>query len=380
MDDAVIIGGGPVGLLMAILLRLQGRTVTVLERRETASPHSRAIGIHPPALAVLEAAGVADDLISSGVRIVCGRAFSGGRMVAELDFTRTSEAFPFILSVPQNRTEAVLEARLRGLAPGAVRRGRNVIGLEDQGDGVRIQFESGTPVHRQEQCLARIAVVADGAHSRFRADIDGTPRITRYPDYYLMGDFRDETPFGDEAILFLESAGIVECFPLPGKVRRWVVRLGSPCEDARPAILADLIRQRTRHVVDTSSNSMVSAFGVTSSLASRLVHDRVVLAGDAAHVISPIGGQGMNLGWLDAAALAPALGLLLDGGPYSAELAAVERSRHRAARRAIRQAGLNMALGRPLPPVILAARNRAFAWIIAIPAARNLVAKRFTMH
>lgn len=380
MDDAVIIGGGPVGLLMAILLRLQGRTVTVLERRETASPHSRAIGIHPPALAVLEAAGVADDLISSGVRIVCGRAFSGGRMVAELDFTRTSEAFPFILSVPQNRTEAVLEARLRGLAPGAVRRGSNVIGLEDQGDGVRIQFESGTPVHRQEQCLARIAVVADGAHSRFRADIDGTPRISRYPDYYLMGDFRDETPFGDEAILFLESAGIVECFPLPGKVRRWVVRLGSPCEDARPAVLADLIRQRTRHVVDTSSNSMVSAFGVTSSLASRLVHDRVVLAGDAAHVISPIGGQGMNLGWLDAAALAPALGLLLDGGPYSAELAAVERSRHRAARRAIRQAGLNMALGRPLPPVILAARNRAFAWIIAIPAARNLVAKRFTMH
>ncbi len=381
MTDVAIIGAGPVGLLTAILFRLQGRSVSVFERRTAPSGHSRAIGIHPPSLVVLEAAGVVDDLVNSGVRITRGRAFSRGDPVAGLDFTSASTDFPFILSVPQNRTERVLEDRLESLAPGALQRGVEATKVEDDGGSVRISVQSPSARGKQAGTFqARIVVAANGAHSAFRPALDGVVRTRRYPDFYVMGDFRDDTGFGDDAVLFLEPAGIVECFPLPGGIRRWVVRLRAPWPEAGPVPLAELITRRTGRAVDPDSNSMVSAFGVTSSMVSRMVHGRVVLAGDAAHEISPIGGQGMNLGWLDMAAMVPTLGLLLDGRPCAAELAAVERVRHKAAKRAAWQAGLNMALGRPMPPGLLAARNRIFARIVEAPAVQGFVAKRFTMH
>jgi 2-polyprenyl-6-methoxyphenol hydroxylase-like FAD-dependent oxidoreductase len=194
-----------------------------------------------------------------------------------------------------------------------------------------------------------------------------------------MGDFRDDTSFGDEAILFLESDGIVESFPLPENTRRWVVWQAQ--SDARADVeqLARTIRARTGQPIDTGTNSMVSAFGVSSSLARRTVCGRVFLAGDAAHEISPIGGQGMNLGWLDAAALAPLIGDALEGQATAAAQRRYEVQRRRAAKRAAWQAGLNMALGRPLPPPVLSVRNRLLGSAVAVPAIAQWLARRFTM-
>jgi 2-polyprenyl-6-methoxyphenol hydroxylase-like FAD-dependent oxidoreductase len=117
-----------------------------------------------------------------------------------------------------------------------------------------------------------------------------------------------------------------------------------------------------------------------------MVHGRAVLLGDAAHELSPIGGQGMNLGWLDAAVIAPLLERMVpadQGRPDPAlarELADMERSRLSAARKASRQAGINMALGRPLPPAVLALRNAVVGRAVQLPAVAGFVARRFTMH
>jgi 2-polyprenyl-6-methoxyphenol hydroxylase-like FAD-dependent oxidoreductase len=227
---------------------------------------------------------------------------------------------------------------------------------------------------------AAIAVGADGANSTVRRLLGLPTPETRYPDHYLMGDFPDSSPYGEDAALFLEAGGIVESFPLPGGVRRWVVRLSGPPVGPDAGLLAGLVKERTGISVDAGANSMLSSFGVRSRLVSRMIDGRTALIGDAAHEISPIGGQGMNLGWMDAESLLPLIMAALRGRPCGGGLRRFDASRRRAAAGAKRQAEVNMALGRPLSGARLRARNAAIARVAAVPALNALVARRFTMQ
>lgn len=384
MSDVVIIGGGPVGLFMAALLLQRGVAVTVLEQRIAPEPHSRAIGIHPPALEALGRIGVDQELVRRGVPIRRGLALSRGTILAEMSFAGVSERFPFVLSLPQNSTEAVLAERVLGLSPEALRRGVRVTGLHDH--GARVTIDACVD-GMQERMSAPFVIAADGVRSAARTNLGVPLRCRDYPDRYLMGDFADCTAFGSDAALFLAGDGIVESFPLPAQRRRWVVRLsaddgthdganGAAGPDA--GWLAREVRRRTGIDVDAGSQSMLSGFGVRARLARRMVSGRVILIGDAAHEISPIGGQGMSLGWLDALALAALVPGLLAGSRNG--LADFERNRVRQAGRAARQSEINMALGRPLHGGLLAARNGAIAAVAAVPAANRLVARRFTMQ
>ena len=125
---------------------------------------------------------------------------------------------------------------------------------------------------------------------------------------------------------------------------------------------------------------MLSAFEVRTRLARRMVQGRVVLVGDAAHEISPIGGQGMNLGWLDAAAVAPIIVAALRGEKTGRRLAEFERVRMGAARTAAHQAQLNMMLGRKAPAQFLQLRNAALGGLFTLGVVQNFAARRFTMH
>ncbi|WP_284978303.1 NAD(P)/FAD-dependent oxidoreductase [Arthrobacter sp. fls2-241-R2A-200] len=377
MPEVVIVGAGPVGLFVGLLLLQRGHHVRILERRRTRSTRSRAIGVHPPALVHLARAGVADELIDAGVRIREGIAYSQRRDVARLSFSGDAN-FPFILAVPQPVTEDTLERAVLRLDPSAIIRGADVKEIDD-GDAGPVRVLAATESGELD-LLAHVVIAADGAHSRLRQSLLPDLPARTYPDSYIMGDYSDHTGHGSSAVLYLEPPGIVESFPLPHGVRRWVVRLGAPDPGSTAAQLADLIADRTGEHVDPASNTMLSAFDVQARLAKRMVHGRMVLLGDAAHEISPIGGQGMNLGWLDAAALAPLMGALLTGDTVQARLDEFEKRRRRAALRASRQAGINMALGRPLPAKAMTARNALFAAALAVPPVATLVERRFTMR
>jgi 2-polyprenyl-6-methoxyphenol hydroxylase-like FAD-dependent oxidoreductase len=362
----VIVGGGPVGLCLGVLLVRAGVDAVVLEAREAPGRHSRAIGIHPPGLRVLAKAGVAEELAADGVRIEEGIARSGGRDVARVCFD------PPVLAVPQWRTERALEAALARAAPGALRRGVRAVGIEQEEGGAVVRTEGG------ETFRGRWAVAADGARSPLRAAL-GTVSVRErtLPDAYLMGDFADATGDGARAVLHVEPGGIVESFPLPGRVRRWVAHLDRPAAGAGAGDLARIIGERTGEAVDPGSCTMLSAFAVTERLTDRMREGRVLLLGDAAHEVSPIGGQGMTLGWLDAEAFAP----LLAAEPAWPELwAAAERERLRAAALAAGQARLNMTLGRPLPAPAMAVRNAALRALYRAPWLAERTAARFTMQ
>ncbi len=381
MHDVVVVGAGPVGLMLAALLAQGGADVRVLEKRTERSAHSRAIGIHPPSLDALAGVGVRNAVVAEGRRITAGVGRCAGRDLGTLPLTRVSRSHPFVVTLPQNRTEELLAARLAELAPGALRRGVGVRSVSELDAGLCVRTEEG------EELPARFVVAADGGRSALR-DAAGIPvRRRAHPDTYLMGDFPDDTADGDLAVLYLEPAGVVESFPLPGGVRRWVAR--TPELLAEPAVehLADLVRDRTGERLDVAGNTMLSAFSVQRGIAERLGRGRLLLAGDAAHEVSPIGGQGMNLGWLDAAALAPlVLAALRDGaasrhggGIDPAAFARYERDRLRAARRAAVLSEANMALGRPSRGVTLALRNATIRALVRTPV-RGAVASAFAMR
>ncbi|MDQ4046790.1 MAG: FAD-dependent monooxygenase [Actinomycetota bacterium] len=377
MADVLIVGAGPVGLYLGALLLQHGVTVRILERRTARSKHTRAIGIHPPALAALDRIGAADPLIGRGICIRHGHAVWAGQDIAHMPFAPVSERYPFVLAVPQPVTEAVLEARVLELDSSALLRGAEVTGMHD--DGARVSVDAAVGGTGQKFTGA-IAVGADGANSAMRQLLGVPVSAKRYPEHYLMGDFPESTAYGLDAALFLEAGGIVESFPLPGAVRRWVVRLSAPPANPDAGLLAGLVCERTGITVDADANSMLSSFGVRTRLAGRMVAGRTALIGDAAHEISPIGGQGMNLGWLDAAALEPLILGALQGRPVGAGLRRFDSSRHRAAARARHQAEINMALGRPLSGRPLRLRNGTVARVAAVPALNALIARRFTMQ
>ncbi|MEO9247674.1 NAD(P)/FAD-dependent oxidoreductase [Citricoccus nitrophenolicus] len=421
--DVLIVGGGPVGLFLAGLLVDHGVDVVVLERREHPTRQSRAIGLHPPALDALAMLGLDGPARQQGLEIRRGLAYGDGRLIGGITFEHAHPRFPFVLTLPQTRTEALLAAHLERVAPGTLRRGVEVVGLEhpvpDDGRPVRVSVRSaGAPVGEAQEWSAGVVVGADGAHSTVRRLTGIGVDRREWGDAYLMGDFAEDGDAADSgaeptAVIHLHRDGVVESFPLPGGQRRWVVHTGTRRRPESAEELVGKVRERwppggagpaasgvpsipgVPGVPDPATATMVGAFTVYRQLARRMAVGRTVLIGDAAHAISPFGGQGMTLGWLDALALAPLLADPLadplagavtgeGAGPASGPglnrsvAREFERRRRRAALAAARQAEANMLLGRPLPVPALAVRDLTARAVLATPL-RHGLARRYTM-
>jgi 2-polyprenyl-6-methoxyphenol hydroxylase-like FAD-dependent oxidoreductase len=195
-----------------------------------------------------------------------------------------------------------------------------------------------------------------------------------YQSRFVMTDFPDEEGLGPDARLYFSAGGAVESFPLPGRRRRWVAqRVGDA--QATAAWIQERVAAAAGIDLSRREHGPVCPFQPTWTLAEQYVRNRVILCGDAAHTLSPIGGQGMNTGFADASRLA---GLLED--PTPSALAAYTRERQRAFRIAARRAAAGMWLGTRTGRLSSALRERAMRTALAMPAAQEKLVTTFAMR
>jgi 2-polyprenyl-6-methoxyphenol hydroxylase-like FAD-dependent oxidoreductase len=372
--DVLVVGGGPVGLLLGGLLARRGVDLRVIEKRTTHTGRSRAIGVHPPGLACLAEIDAADELAREGVKVRRGRAVLRGRSLGTIEFAHLAGPFDFVLSVPQSTTERVLTERLERSCPGALLRDMEAIDFAPDPHGVNVRLRSEG---QEQQVRARYVIGCDGRHSQvrraLRTSYEGGPYRTRF----AMADLDDHTQLGSEAFVFVDERGLIESFPLPKARRRWVVSCGERAPELDGEHFVRALRARTECSLSSAGMSEVSGFFAERFCAREFAHGRMILAGDAAHVVSPIGGQGMNLGWLDAQALARVLPACLTGAADArAALARYARTRRKAALSAARRAELYMTLGFLAPLWLRAPLLRA----ITSHALNARAAQLFTMR
>ena len=364
MREVIVVGAGPVGMLLAGELSRLGVDVELLERRPSAGGGTRAIGVHSPVLAALEPSGLTERLLASAARVTRGEARSRGDVLGVVRFERLSRRFPFVATLPQAATEAVLAEA----APEPVRSATVTAALPAP-DHVRVRAAVSGEITERD---ARVVVVATGSGGRDLVYRTDALSRREYPDRYLMTDATAAIDADTSvAAVHLDAAGVLESFPLPGGRRRFVAWDAAPHASDTAATRGARLREAMTVRGEAQAGEGVAAatsFGVGRMVAPRMRRDRILTVGDTAHEVSPIGGQGMNLGLLDAVTLAPLLAEWMRAGAAPPTLDAWERRRVRSARVSAAIAAANTALGRPASRRIDRLRTGALRALLASPA------------
>ena len=373
--EVIIVGAGPVGLLLGNLLGQANVDTIIVEKRGQISQTSRAIGITPPSLEILAQLGLDTEFIAQGIPIREAIVHGQKQILGRLSFASIPSPYQFILSFPQRRTEEILTAHLGRYPTVRLERNHECTDVAEDSYGVTcsVRKKNGTTRMRAGYLCA-----CDGFHSTVRG-LTGVPLHGRtFADTFLMGDYLDRSDLGSEAHLFFTPRGSVESFPMPSRMRRWVVQTEEYLANPDPGYLESLVRDRSGFAVNPSDKQWESPFRIYSKIAPRFYRGRILFLGDAAHTIAPIGGQGMNSGIADAELAAFVLGSLLSEKPESSLLRLYHRRRRRAANTAARRAILSMKTGTIRGTVLSAVRNGLLTALLASPFSRTL-AKHYAM-
>lgn len=376
-SPVLIIGGGPTGFLLSLLLSRQAIPSIILEKRNQPMEHSRSIGIHPPSLEILQELNIAPQFLTAGVKVKRGLAYLDREPAGTLSFESCPLPFNFVLTLPQNRTETLLEEEVRRSQYIILHRNITVEKISIGNTHVEVEG-----MNRSSDSKVRFKgnylVACDGKNSVIRSRLNIPFEGKAYPDTYVMADVADDTDWDSDAAVILHQEGVIESFPLPGNMRRWVAKTRELIDQPDPETVRELVAKRFGHRPSMERVKMVSSFGVQRYLAKSFRFGNVLLAGDAAHVLSPIGGQGMNLGWLDAYDAAKALGDAVLNRSFS-RLNHYHSLRKREARLCIRRAALNMWLGRRRKGPTAIIRKLLIRGLMKPTVARQM-ARKFTMR
>jgi 2-polyprenyl-6-methoxyphenol hydroxylase-like FAD-dependent oxidoreductase len=303
--DVLVVGAGPTGLTLAAQLQAFGATVRIIDRQLDRVHESRALAVQPRTLEVLRGLGVTEELIVRGNDAVWVQLHAGGRVVRirlfglGLDDT----AYPFLLFVSQAATEQILLDHLTGRGR-PVERGVELVGFRADPDAVTsaLRHRDG----RTEQVHARYLVGCDGASSTVRHGAGIPFKGGAYPQTFALADLEVDRLDRDAAHAFLGQEGIALFFPL-GRPASWRLLTMHPSLQGRHAPAQPSLEE-LQALADAMTGGSVrlydpvwqTYFGLQHRHASRYQTGRIFLAGDAAHIHSPAGAQGMNTGIQDA--------------------------------------------------------------------------------
>jgi 2-polyprenyl-6-methoxyphenol hydroxylase-like FAD-dependent oxidoreductase len=367
--QVLIAGAGPTGLMLAAQLARHGADFLIVDGKSGPTRESRALGVQARTLELYEALGIAAAAVEQGRPTLAVNLYVGERRVQRIplaEIGRGQSPYPFLLILEQSRNEALLYGALRD-AGCDVAWNTSLGGFRDEGEHISATLRHADG--REETLTADWLVGCDGARSTVREQLGLTFAGGTYENAFYVADVRAEGPLMQgELMVCLSRETFVLFFPMPGEQRYRVI--GVLPRDGRlddPTLTFDDIEAAVRAQLDIdvrfSDVAWFSAYRVHHRCVQRFRTGRVFVAGDAAHVHSPVGAQGMNTGLQDACNLAWKLALVASGQAGAALLDSYHAERWPFAQRllATTDTAFRVAVSpRPLPRMF---RLRVFPWL-----------------
>ena len=335
----LIVGAGPVGLTMAAELARYGVSVRIVDKAAQRTDKSKALVVWSRTLELLDRAGCGTTFVAAGHTVVGANIIAGDKIIGHVDLTEVKSPYPFGLMLPQSETERLLEAHLASLGV-SVERQVEVTDFSDTGTAVTTALRH--PDGRTEALTTEWLIGCDGAHSVVRHLLGLTFLGETLQTDWILADIHlsgENAPPASEVAAYWHEDGVLAVFPIsPGRYR--VIADSGRAEGPHPADpmldqVQQVVERRGPGGIVVSDPIWLAGFRINERKVADYRSGRAFVAGDAAHVHSPAGGQGMNTGMQDAFNLAWKLALVCRGTVCGG--ATARQLQHRAQRR--RRAG-----------------------------------------
>lgn len=347
MADVFIVGAGPSGLFIAAELLRHGLTCRIIDKSPTTTDKSKAIGIQARTLEVLNYIGIAEDCIANGLKIHHFIQMSHTKKLANISLDLIDSPYPFILSLEQSKTEAILIQHLEKLGC-KVEREIELLSFEQTAENIHFTLRNNA-TQEIANCDSKWLIGCDGAHSTVRKQLNLPFEGISFPQIFSLADVELEWKYPrDAGTVFLNKTGLLFVLPLQGNKR---VRLIFQLERANdflkrnqtlahgeipPDILKEPTLEEVAQIVHEYADpkaiiknpQWTANFSINSRMIGSYKKDRVFLVGDSAHIHSPVGGQGMNTGLQDGFNLGWKLALVHKGLAKSSLLDSYQDERH----------------------------------------------------
>jgi 2-polyprenyl-6-methoxyphenol hydroxylase-like FAD-dependent oxidoreductase len=339
--DVLVVGAGPTGLVLGAELRRRGLSCRIVDQAQAPARQSRALAVQARTLELLQYLGVAEEAVARGNKLWAINSYADGHRLARLTLGELESPFPFLLILPQSQTEEILRQHL-GRLGASVERGLAFVELTQNGEGVTSLLKH--PDGSLEEVHSSWLVGCDGAHSAVRHALDLRFGGTSDPEVWALADAELDTSLPDDELHVFFGAGVLFMAP----IGRGLWRVGGNLLSAprirnqEPSVeeIQELIDTRASIEARLGEPRWLSYFHFHSRITQSFREGRVFLAGDAAHIHSPAGGQGMNTGIQDAFNLAWKLALVHRGSAHVALLDSYDAERPPVGQRVVRATDL----------------------------------------
>jgi 2-polyprenyl-6-methoxyphenol hydroxylase-like FAD-dependent oxidoreductase len=326
----LVVGAGPVGLTMAAELRRYGVELRIIDKSASRTDKSKALVLWSRSLELIQRMGCVDRFLAAGAPVHGARISNGAKRIADVTFDNVASPYPFALMIPQSETERLLEEHLAELGT-KVERFTELASFEVLSDGVIANLRGSNG--KEERVTVDWLIGCDGAHSAVRHGLGAEFEGSTEPSDFALADLRLEGLHPDKLDVFWHAKGILAFFPIVGDRYRVIADLG-PAKNASgltdPTLeeMQALVEQRGPGNIHLHDPYWLASFRINERKVKDYRRGQIFLAGDAAHIHSPAGGQGMNTGMQDAFNLAWKLAMVIKGTakPSLLDSYSIERS------------------------------------------------------
>lgn len=330
MSDQIpilIVGAGPTGLTLACELARRDIDFRIIDKNPTRIQTSNALGIQTRTLELLDDMGIVERFLANGHKTTAAHIHADGKDIARIPFDQLDSVYKFILMLPQSETERLLDERLNELGKKIVRE-IELVAIVENKDSVTATLKHAD--NKQEKITASYIIACDGSHSAVREKLHVAFPGEDIAQQFMVADVKVTTDLSaDEITIFLGQKKLMAFFPIhTGRYRI----AGNLTTENNKEITAQhvktMIAQRSHGLFHLKEANWMSPFWIHSKIIKQMRHGRVFFAGDAAHIHSPLGGQGMNTGIQDAYNLAWKLALVIQSKANTSLLASYHAERH----------------------------------------------------